>query len=679
MPVLTEAPPLSRIDPVTDILHGVPVTDPYRWLEQQDLPETRKWIDRQTHYARTYLDKIPRRDRIRRRVEDWLETETCDFFLKSGNRYFFRKQLRGREQPCICMRDGPDGPDQLLVDPLERRCSRYTAVRPLKLSPDGQLLLYERKEGGERTGTFELLEIATRKRLPDSLPRGYLRGLAFAPDNRSFFYSLESIETQEGPSSRSVYKHVLGTERSRDKEFFRTGEGENLRLILLSNVWTLGFLVYRFFERKYTDFYICGMGSPSQAIAILRDADYAFTPQLVPGRIIALTNYLADNRRIVDVQARKGLSPLYFDLVPEAVEPISSWVVTAHHIVVSYQGPTQTKLAVFDQFGNPLRELSSEEDVTLRVVGSSLDDDELLLERESFTRRAELVRCAAARGTCSLFSHTCLPPTPGKIRTQRLSYPSNDGTEIPIYLVGRHDVLMRTNSPTILTAYGGYGVPMTPRFSVFVNVLLELGCQFCLPQIRGGSERGIAWHHAAMRRKRQTAYDDFLSAARWLTETGRTSPANLLIFGGSNSGLLVGAALTQRPDLFRAVICMVPLLDMLRYHLFDGAHVWKEEFGTVEAPDDFAVLRKYSPYHNVQAGVSYPAVMIVSGDADQTCNPLHARKMTARLQAANLSDRPILLSYHPMRGHSPVLPLRDRVEALTDRLAFVCDQLQLPY
>jgi len=200
---------------------------------------------------------------------------------------------------------------------------------------------------------------------------------------------------------------------------------------------------------------------------------------------------------------------------------------------------------------------------------------------------------------------------------------------------------------------------------------------FALPNIRGGSEFGVEWHNAAKRRERQTAYDDFLSAAEWLIKSGHAHPKKLAIFGGSNSGLLVGAAMTQKPDLFRAVVCMVPILDMLRYHLFDNAHVWKDEYGTADDPDDFAALARYSPYHNVQKDVAYPATMIVSGDSDRNCNPLHARKMTARLQAANVSEHPIFLDYSKFRGHSPVLPLSVRIDALTDRMAFLCDQLQL--
>jgi prolyl oligopeptidase len=220
-------------------------------------------------------------------------------------------------------------------------------------------------------------------------------------------------------------------------------------------------------------------------------------------------------------------------------------------------------------------------------------------------------------------------------------------------------------------------VQMTPQFSVFVTFLLEHGCLFALPNIRGGGEFGCAWRNSGRRRNRQTAFDDFISAAEWLRDTGTTDPQRLACFGGSNSGLLVAVALTQRPELFRSVVCMVPLLDMLRYHLFDGARVWKAEFGTADDPEDFQVLRGYSPYHNVHDGTAYPATMIVSGDADQNCNPLHARKMTARLQAANASTNPILLDYSEHRGHSPVLPLTDRINGLTDRTAFLCSQLGL--
>ena len=364
---------------------------------------------------------------------------------------------------------------------------------------------------------------------------------------------------------------------------------------------------------------------------------------------------------------------------PTTDVPIQNVAVTESRIFVSYTRRIQTQIAVFDLFGKPLSELPIAKSDTVRLAGGSPNEDELFFERESFTK---------ADSDLSLFLSDWrgegLGGTDGFRLTPKHSchtqvwFTATDGTRIPMFLVGRHDVLEGGRHPAIMTSYGGYGVPMTPQFSVFVAFLLERGCLFALPNIRGGSEFGVEWHNAAKRRNRQVAFDDFICAAEWLIETGRTEPQRLAIFGGSNSGLLVGAAMTQRPDLFRAVVCMVPMLDMLRYHLFDNAHVWKEEFGTADDPDDFAALLGYSPYHQVREGVSYPATMIVSGDADQNCNPLHARKMTARLQAANVSDHPILLDYSRHRGHSPVLPLSERIEALTDRMAFLCDQLQLP-
>jgi prolyl oligopeptidase len=246
-----------------------------------------------------------------------------------------------------------------------------------------------------------------------------------------------------------------------------------------------------------------------------------------------------------------------------------------------------------------------------------------------------------------------------------------------MFLAGYGDLETPAARPTIMTAYGGFGLAMTPQFSVFTSVLMERGCLFSLPNIRGGSEFGPTWHEAAKRRSKQTAFTDFLSGAKWLLEKGFTDPGRLAVFGGSNAGLLVAAAITQKPEIFRAALCLLPLTDMLRYHLFDQAWLWIEEFGSARDAEDLAALAGYSPYHQLKNGISYPATLVVSGDADQNCNPMHARKFVARLQAANSSGWPVILDHHPMRGHSPTLPFFQRLESLTDRLAFICDQLGL--
>lgn len=677
MHVSVTPPPFSEQEPVTETLHGVLVTDPYRWLEDPDSPRTRAWLSQQTRYAYAYLSNIPGRDRIRRRIRELLTVETHDSLQKIGNRYFFRKRLPNQEQPCIYMREGANGEDQLLIDPTECRPGNYTAVKPFRVSPDGRLLLYEIKEGGERTGTFELLDIESRKALPDALPHGYLRGFAFSPDSQSFYYVHEATGSKR-PFYRAAYHHVLGAGFNEDKEIFCAGESAKVRLQLVSDETHLGFLVYEFLDKTYADFYLWPFGSENAAQHIIVNADYGIGLLLLNNRLLAITDRDAPNLRVVEVQPRKGEGAEFVELIPESDARISHCIVVRNHIFVSYIRQTKTHVHIFDIDGKKIGEMPIPGDESIRLVGGSPASDELLLETESFTEPIRIYRYSAESGARTLWAKRNIPFDPSHYAHTQVWYTSKDGTQIPMFLMGRRDVIEHGTHPTIMTSYGGHALSMTPQFSVFVAFLVERGCLFALPNIRGGSEFGTDWHNAAKRRKRQTAYDDFLCAAEWLIKTGRTIPDKLAIFGGSNSGLLVGAALTQRPDLFRAVVCLVPLLDMLRYHLFDNAYVWKDEFGTADDPDDFAALVNYSPYQRVQDGIAYPATMIVSGDADRNCNPLHARKMTARLQSANGSSYPIILDYSKFRGHSPVLPLGERIEALTDRMAFLCDQLQLP-
>jgi prolyl oligopeptidase len=677
MPGLVTAPPYSPIESLTEVLHGIPISDPYRWLEDQDSPRTREWLQAQHEYARSYLDGIPGREEIQRRIRELLDVETCDCIQKAGQRYFFRKRLLGQEQFCIYFRDGADGTDQLLINPARRDTGPYTAVKPLRVSPDGRLLLYEVKEGGERSGTFEMLDIESRTMLPDTLPRGYLRGFAFAPDSKGFYYVHESVNAKR-PHHRAAYQHILGTSVDDDREIFVAGEDQQLRLQIVPGVGYLGFLILHFGDTVITDFLVWSIGSSNGPERIVDRADYKFGPLLLADRrILAITDRNAPNFRIVEVRPTPNHEPEFVDLVPESDAVIQSWALAGEQLFVSYVRGLKTEVETFDLGGKRRGKLSVAADSTVRLLGGGDETDELLFEQESFTQPIRICRYSPESCAITAFASRAVPFDSMEFTHGQGWFSANDGTQIPMYLVGRRDVLCGGPHPTIMTSYGGYGVPMTPQFSVFVAYLMERGCLFALPNIRGGSEFGVEWHEAAKRRNRQVAFGDFLSAAGWLIESGHTTSGKLAIFGGSNSGLLVGAAMTQRPELFRAVVCMVPVLDMLRYHLFDNAHPWKDELGTADDPEDFAALLRYSPYHNVRDGAAYPATMIVSGDSDQNCNPLHARKMTARLQVASSSESPILLNYSRHRGHSPVLPLSERVEALTDRMAFLCDQLDL--
>lgn len=669
MPDLT-LPPHSPVDPVIDVLHGISVSDPYRWLEDQQSPRTREWLGAQGRYARSYLDALPGREEIRKRVRELLDVETYDSIQRAGSRYFFRKRLPRQEQPCICFRDGLGGKDQLLIDPADRGSGAQTAVKLRQVSPDGNLVLYEVKEGGEQSGSFEVFDVRNRKTLPDTLPRGRLRGFSFSADGESFYYVHDA-------RAHDAYRHVLGSSIREDEKIFSVSDSACLQLHLVPGKKRLGFLVLQLLDKTYTDFYLWpveGNESPEQ---VLKNIDYRIGPLLLDNKILAITDHDSPNMRIVEIRTRKNRCPDFVDIVPETDSALVQWVVAASTIWVTYVNGTRTEIHVFNLEGTRLGQVPIEDFVTARLVGGLIEDDELLVEYESFSQPAEVRSRSWVTGKSEIWASGERPFSSDRYGQKQVWFPAKDGTGIPMFLAGRASVLKNSLSPTVLTAYGGYGVAMTPRFSVLVSLLMEFGCLFALPCIRGGSEFGASWHNAAKRRNRQIAFDDFIAAAEWLTETGHAESGRLAIFGGSSSGLLVAACLTQRPDLFRAVLCMVPVLDMLRYHLFDGASGRQDEYGTADDPEDFAALIRYSPYHCVRNGVAYPATMIVSGDADQKCNPLHARKMTARLQAANASGHPILLDYSRIRGHSAVLPLSMRIEALTDRLAFVCEQLNL--
>src|SRR4029077_7188091 len=332
MPAVMEPLPHSHVEAVTEVLHGVPVTDPYRWLEDQDSPRTRDWLGTQTRDARSYLDSIPHREHTRERIRKLLDIETYDSLQKVGGRYFFRKRFVGQEQPCICFREGRDGSDQVLIDPTLRGTGSHTAVKPVRISPDGRLLLYEVKQGGERSGTFELLDIETRATLPDFLPRGYLRGFAFVPDSQAFYYVHEAIELQ-GRQAHVAYKHQLGTSFTQDKEDFFAGEEKDLRLHIVPGTEHLGFLVVRSEENTVTDFYLWQFEGTRDPEQVIQNAQFKFGPLLLKdGRILAITDQEAPNFRIVEVHHRKGLEPVFLDIVPTRDVPIQNWAVSRDRI-----------------------------------------------------------------------------------------------------------------------------------------------------------------------------------------------------------------------------------------------------------------------------------------------------------------------------------------------------------
>lgn len=676
MPVTLNPPPPAPVEPVTEILHDVAITDPYRWLEDQNSPRTRKWLEEQSAYTRSYLDAIPGRDRIRKRVEELLAVEVISEPWKVGDRYFYLKRTAHSQQPAIMMRDGESGEEVALVDPRDRDSTGVVAVSILNISSDGKLLAYGVRRGGEDAYSVEFLDTDRRDVLPDRLPHGLCSALAFSSGGSGFYYSHIPLAVARS-ARRSVCWHTFGTGLDKDPEIFFAGEDENLRLAVYpyADGQRLAYLVTWLHDPPFADLYVHDLFAHKSPQRIIERMEGVFCPFFVGSQIIALSNWKAPNFRVCAIDLDKPQVDNWRELIPESRLQIQCVGVVGGLIFIEYVEDLATRIEIFDLSGKNRGILPCPTKGTARLLGCQPESDTLFYKFESFTHAPAILTYHTPTGRSEIWAKTQVPFDPSSLEVSQVSYPSKDGTKIPMFLVSRKGHHHSGANPSFLTGYGGFGASKTPQFAAYATFLVERGVLLALANLRGGSELGAEWHLAGKRHNRQNAVEDFIAGGEWLLTNGYAAPGTLAIGGGSNAGLLVGAALTQRPDLFRAVICLGPLLDMLRYHKFDLADEWVDEYGSAEDAEDFRFLRAYSPYHRVQDGVAYPAVMLISGDADTRCNPMHARKMAARLQAATVSEHPILLDYRPEWGHMPVQPLTRRIDALTDRLAFICHEL----
>jgi prolyl oligopeptidase len=609
---------------------------------------------------------------LRRRVLDFVDIETVDEIGKVRDRYFYRKRSVGQQQPAIFVMESADHSERVLVD---SSCQGpYTAVGIHRISLDGNLLACQVKEGGEHSCAISIVDVNTGIVLPDHLDRGLARGFVFRSANDGFYYCHEFAKNTGGAENdHAVLFHRFGTTIDDDIVRLRLPRTRSSKLVLKSDGQMLGATLYN--EQAgilSVNFYVARQDRDDSWTCICRGIPAPYIPFLCRGKLLAHRFQDAPNGEIVELAATVGLSSRV--IVPAWDVPINQCAFCMDRIYVSYLVGTETVVRIWSFDGNYLGMLPLERGYTWRILPSYAGHgDEFFLQGESFTKPRMVFRCRTDTSERTVWSQRNAPAVSMTMR--KVTYSTDDGTEIAMSLVGSEDPNELRNRPLIMTAYGGFGVTMTPQFSVFVSVMLELGFIFALPEIRGGGERGRAWHEAARGRKRQVAFDDFIAAAEWLCEKGFSSPQKLAVFGGSNSGILVGAAITQRPDLFRAALCIAPLLDMVRYHLFDRARVWASEYGTADDPDDFRALLAYSPYHHVCENTNYPAVLFVCGDKDARCNPAHARKMAARLGNRPAQQHPILLNHSVERGHAPTMPLSIRVDSLTHRVAFLCHEL----
>lgn len=657
---------------VIEWLHGVPVSDPYRWLENRQSDATHAWILEQHRLHDAYFACIPEFDTLREYVSAYLNVENLDQPMRTKSSLFYRRRKKDQEQPCIYVTDSSNGIERVLVD--ASMLGPFASVDIHHLSRDASLLAFGVREGGSDAKTIHIMDVATARTLPDSLPTSYPRGFGFSPDNLGFYYchdmSLSSPEHQ-------VCFHRIGEPSASDRVLFRIARNSRTRLRLLADDNYLGLLyTHEVHTKSVNNLYLAKIDSNPAWSQVFSGRPSTHRPFLHRGRLFAFTDDGTERGSVIELR----LDGTYLrTIVPESDSAIQQMAFSWNSVYVGYLVDGVPAVHRWSIEGHHIGPVHVPANCTVALHSSQhSDSDSLFYTAESFTEPLGLYEYVPREG-CShqLSAKSDAGKTEIRCDIRKSSYPSSDGTKIPITVVRRNCTELVLPRPTIMTSYGGFGVTMTPKFSVLVAVLLDLGAVLALPGIRGGSEFGKQWHEAARGRNRQVSFDDFIAAAEWLCKQNITQPRQLAIFGGSNSGLLVGCALTQRPDLFRAVLCIAPLLDMVRYERFNRAAQWKAEYGTVEDPDDFAALHSYSPYHHVEEHTNYPATLFVCGDSDDRCNPAHVRKMAARLQQRSSQAANILVDYSSERGHSPVLPLSFRIEALARRLAFLCHELSI--
>jgi len=656
--------------PVEETLHGVQVHDPYRWLEDRGLPETEQWIEEQRARCQAYFSSCDNLKTLRSRVRDFLNVEVVDQPAKGGGNYFYRRRDRDQEQACIYVRAAATGTERLLVDPSGQ--GPFTSVGIHRISDDATLLAYEIKHGGEDTKEIRIVDVGGGHILPDGVGRGYARGFTFASRLDGFYYCQES---SFGARNHLIqFRSLSGL--TADRAVFDRARVPGSRLVLISDAIHLGAIwIHRHGREQLCDFFVASRERDRDWRSIFVNKKLPHTPILYLGRIFVLSYESAANGQIIELalDGRKINT-----VVPESEMLPRQIAIAGDRLFVSYLKNGGPLTHSWTLGGEESGEIDIPKDGTIRLLPQlGSPGDSLFYTHESFAQPQRIFKYTTGIEKSTPFHERVSSLKPDGCEVRELSFAGKDGTVIPITLVARTGVAHSQTQPVIMTGYGGFGVPMTPQYSVLVAIMMELGAVFAMPHIRGGGEFGKSWHDAGRAQNRQTAIDDFTTAAEWLCAAGVTTPSRLAIFGGSNSGLLVGAAMTQRPGLFRAVLCIAPLLDMVRYERFDQAIKWQSEYGSVECPEDFHALHAYSPYHHVQRNVDYPATLLVSGDRDDRCNPAHVRKMAARLQERAAQGNPILVDYSEERGHSPVLPLSVRINALARRLAFFCKELRI--
>jgi prolyl oligopeptidase len=731
-------PPASLREDISATLHGILVEDPYRWLEKATAPAVQSWVQAQNAYARHILDALPTQKALSQRFSELLYFDAVSPPELRGGQEFYSRRYKTKEKPVLKVRPvggkqagKQAGEERTLIDPNELSADGSVSLGNWFPSWDGKRLAYTLRENNADEATLFVLDVATGKKSEvDEIPGAKYAEPSWTPDNRGFYYewlpSDAAIPVSERPGRTEVRYHELGTNPAQDRVVFpATGDPETF---LSGGISRDGRWIIVSVQRGWSqnDVYVkeVAQGTQKQAAAQPPSSSSArpAAPHSGPpdaaapsrpqngrerarasakelgfqtfvsgeealfhvfwwnGAFYVHTNLDAPNFRVVKVKPTDlALGSDHFrEIVPESQAKLDDARVIGGSLVLSYLENASSRIQIHDLEGKRQRS------VQLPGIGSASgmlgdpDRDEAYYTFTSFTVPPQVYQTSVARGTSSLWAQIELPIDTSKLKVEQTWYTSKDGTKVSMFVVHQADIPLDGSHPTLLYGYGGFSVDLTPAFSALAVVWLEHGGVYAVPNLRGGGEYGEAWHRAGMGANKQNVFDDFAAAAEHLFASGYSQPDLLAIYGGSNGGLLVGASMVQHPELFRAVVCGVPLLDMVRFHLFGSGQTWVAEYGSPEDPTEFATLYDYSPYHHVLPGVKYPALLMMAADSDDRVDPMHARKFSAAVQwATPNSGRPTLFRVEEHAGHGGADLVQKRVSYSSDLTAFLLDQLRL--
>jgi prolyl oligopeptidase len=669
-------PPVkTRTVDVVDDYSGTLVADPYRWLEDGDADEVRAWTAEQNAITAGVVGAIPERAGIAARLTELLEvgsmTPPMVCAAKEGVRRYFHQRRRGSEaQPILYVREGRDGADRALLDPAALSPDATTALDWWYPSNDGALVAWGRSDAGSEDSTLFIRDAATGRDLADRIPHTRHASVAWLPDSSGFFYtrypSPGDVPDGDEKYGSLVFFHKLGDAWTNDESIF--GEGRDKldvpSVAISPNGRWLVVRVHRGWDESevYVRDLTTGAWTP---IAVALGAN--FEPFPFDDRLLLLTNDGASRYRLLAVDYTHASRDAWTEVVGERDDVLFDVAVSRDSIVLGYLRDASTRLERFALDGSPIGPIALPA-IGTASVHAGHDDTDVFIGFTSFTTPFEVLRFDTNDDSVSTWDRIGRPLADVDV-SLRFAV-SKDGTRIPMFVVVRRGTM--GPSPTILYGYGGFNAPTTPAFSSRAQLFVERGGVWVSAVLRGGGEYGETWHRAGMLESKQNVFDDFAACAETLIRDGVTSTEKLALLGGSNGGLLVAALATQRPDLFRVGVSLVPLTDMLRYHRFRIAKLWISEYGSPDDPTEFPFLYAYSPYHRAVDGTRYPSMLFATGDSDSRVDPLHARKMAARMQAAQGDDsRPILLRVEASAGHGAGKPLAKVVEESSDFMAFL--------